>query len=92
MKFDKARNLVKLLLVMCVLLTLVSIFAEDSTAATPCAVLSILSFVGAIIVIALWCRCPHCGKHIYFGLFKAANCPKCKRNLISGAKTKRSSR
>ena len=90
MKFDKARNLVKLLLGMCIVACLASIIANDSSAqmASVFGMLSAVFFILAFIVIGLFCKCPNCGKRIYLGLFKAVNCPNCKRNLITGEKTK----
>ena len=83
MKFDKARNLVKFLLAMCLVFCVVGIAASGSQTGV------ISTFIStAFFVIAVYCRCPHCGKRIYLGLFKAVNCPKCRRNLITGAKTK----
>lgn len=90
MKFDKARNLVKLLLGMCIVSCLASIIANDNSAqmASVFGMLSAVFFVLAFIVIGLFCKCPNCGKRIYLGLFKAVNCPNCKRNLITGEKSK----
>ena len=94
MKFDKARNLVKLLLGMCIVSCLASIIANGNpkkkwaATASVFGMLSAVFFVLAFIVIGLFCKCPNCGKRIYLGLFKAVNCPNCKRNLITGEKSK----
>lgn len=88
MKFDKARNLVKLLLAMCIVFCMAGLFTSGTSLGAVSAVMSLLFFVMAFVVIALYCKCPNCGKHIYLGLFKAVNCPRCKRNLITGAKSK----
>ena len=90
MKFDKARNLVKLLLAMCIVFGIVSIAVNgtDSVMALYAPILSFVFFVLAFVVIFLYCRCPNCGKRVYLGLFKAMNCPRCRRNLITGEKSK----
>lgn len=90
MKFDKARNLVKLLLAMCIVFGIWSIVTNgtDSIMALYAPILSMLFFVLTFVVIFLYCRCPSCGKRVYLGLFKAVNCPKCRRNLLTGAKGK----
>lgn len=88
MKFDKARDLVKFLLAMCIVLCLAGIATSGSSAGGIAALLSAVFFVMAFVVIIAFCRCPHCGKRIYLGLFKAVNCPKCRRNLITGVKSK----
>lgn len=90
MKFDKARNLVKLLLGMCMVSCIIGVIAKDSNVqmSATLGILSIVFFVLSFVVIGLFCKCANCGKHIYLGLFKAVNCPNCKRNLITGEKTK----
>ena len=69
MKFDKARNLVKFLLAMCLVFCVVGIAASGSQTGVISTFISTAFFVTAFIVIAV-------------------NCPKCRRNLITGAKTK----
>ena len=86
MKFDKARNLVKLLLAMCIVFCTAGIITNGSQAGAISALISVLFFIMAFIVISLYRKCPNCGKRIYLGLFKAVNCPRCRRNLITGAK------
>lgn len=90
MKFDRARNLVKLLLVLCVVLcvTGVAMTNTGNAFASYSGIISIVCFVLAFVVVILYCRCPYCGKVIYLGLFKAVSCPHCRRNLTTGAKTK----
>lgn len=90
MKFDRARNLVKLLLVLCVLFAAAGVITNGGGTALPMysAVLSIVCFVLAFVVIFLYCKCPYCGKVIYLGLFKATHCPKCRRSFETGAKKK----
>lgn len=90
MKFDKARNLVKLLLAMCIVFGIWSIVTNgtDSIMALYAPILSMLLFVLTFVVIFMYCRCPNCGKRVYLGLFKAVNCPRCRRNLLTGAKSK----
>ena len=90
MKFDKARNFVKLLLAMCIVFGIVSIATNgtDSVMVVYAPILSPLFFVLTFVVIFLYCKCPNCGKRVYLGLFKAVNCPRCRRNLITGAKSK----
>lgn len=54
--------------------------------------LTIASFIGAIIMIVKYCRCPHCGKVIFFGMLAIRQCPRCRRNLFTGQKMKKSKR
>lgn len=88
MKFDKARNLVKLLFALCVVFCVVGIAmsGSESALALYCPILSLLFFALVFVVIFTYCKCQHCGKRVYLGLFKAVNCPQCGRNLITGEK------
>ena len=47
-------------------------------------------FVVTIVIIVRQCRCPHCGKIIFMGVLAVTACPKCKRNLTTGKKVKKS--
>ena len=90
MKFDKARNLVKFLLALCLLFGLAGIIISDKGLAFSVyfSLASMICFVLTFIVIALFCKCPYCGKVVYLGLFKATHCPKCRRNFETGVKKK----
>ena len=88
MKFDKARNLVKFLLAMCVVFCVVGIVTNGSGLGGLSLLFSMLFFVLSVVVILAYCKCPHCGKRIYLGLFRISDCPKCRHNLITGEKSK----
>lgn len=90
MKFDRARNLVKLLLALCVLFAAAGVIMNGGGSALPMylSLLSVVCFVLAFVVIFLYCKCPYCGKVVYLGLFKATHCPKCRRSFETGAKKK----
>ena len=47
-------------------------------------------FAAAGVVVFKQCRCPHCGKVIFLGVLAVTSCPKCKRNLTTGKKVKKS--
>ena len=47
------------------------------------------AMVSAVVVIYKFCRCPYCGKHIFFGVMNVKVCPACRRNLSNGKKTKK---
>ena len=42
-----------------------------------------------IYVMYKYCKCPHCGKHINMGLLAVEECPRCRRNLVTGKKGKK---
>ena len=87
MKFDKARDLVKVLMAACVVLLVMSLFSGGNPAVAAMeSIVSLVSLLLSFVIIALYCKCPYCGKHIYFGLLKAKYCPKCRRDLLTGTK------
>ena len=53
---------------------------------------TVLLFITLIYIIVRECRCPHCGKIIFFGALSATHCPRCKRSLTTGKKQKKSKR
>ena len=48
-----------------------------------------LIIAAVIYVMVKYCRCPHCGKRIMFGVLKITVCPSCRRSLITGKKAKK---
>ena len=46
-------------------------------------------FVTALVCVFKYCRCPSCGKVIFFGVLAVKDCPRCHRNLVTGKKTKK---
>ena len=46
-------------------------------------------FIGTIICVYQFCRCPYCGKHIMLGVLAVKDCPRCRRNLATGKKIKK---
>jgi hypothetical protein len=53
---------------------------------------TVLLFVTVIVITVRECRCPHCGKIIFFGALSATHCPRCRKSLSSGKKQKKSRR
>ncbi len=51
---------------------------------------TIILFVFTVYTIVHDCRCPHCGKIIFFGALNATHCPRCRRSLTTGKKQKKS--
>lgn len=54
--------------------------------------MSLVGLICTIYVMAKYCVCPHCGKHITMGLLAIENCPRCRRNLVTGKKGKKNKR
>ena len=53
---------------------------------------SFVALISTIYTMAKYCVCPHCGKHITMGLLAIENCPRCRRNLVTGKKGKKNKR
>ena len=51
---------------------------------------TVLLFIAIIYVDFKYCRCPSCGKVILLGVLAIKACPRCKRDLASGRKIKKS--
>ena len=52
------------------------------------ALTTVLIFV-LIYVLVKYCRCPYCGKLIILGVLAVTDCPRCRRNLTTGKKSKK---
>ena len=89
--FEYGRKIAKYLLVAAIALMAVGLFVTpaESTAQAVVMFAIIGLIVATIVVVYRFCRCPYCGKHIFFGILKVKVCPACKRNLASGKKTKK---
>ena len=51
---------------------------------------TLILFAACIVIVIKSCRCPHCKKVIFLGVLAVTSCPRCKRNLVSGRKVKKS--
>ena len=51
---------------------------------------TLLLFIAIIYFAVKYCRCPNCGKVIFIGVLAVDACPRCKRNLVTGRKMKKS--
>ena len=74
--------------VCCVLSVLAQFFSQSLVALFGGATL--ILFIATVVIIVRECRCPHCGKVIFLGVLAVTSCPKCKRNLTTGKKVKKS--
>jgi len=91
--FVYGRELVKKLLVMAVISGVATFLVRSNPSMQL--ILTLVSIVLVVIVfVTIYknCRCPHCGKVIFFGVLAVTTCPKCRRNLITGKKVKKSKR
>ena len=87
--FETGRSIVKILAILSVTTCVGSLMAGDGTPMQAVLAIATLALFASIFgVLFTLCRCPHCGKGIYFGVWTKTVCPHCKRNLSTGAKTK----
>ncbi len=89
--FVRGRELLKKLLISDVV-TAVLAFALQSnpTIMVLFSGATLLLFAAIIYIDIKYCRCPNCGKVIVLGVLAIQTCPRCKRNLVSGRKMKKS--
>ena len=88
MKFGAAKSASMGMLLSALVIGVSSIFMfeEGSSAYTGSAILIILLFVASLLIMFIWGRCPYCGKHLFYGLYKWKTCPKCRRELSANDK------
>ena len=88
--FVYGRDLVKKMMIVMVALCAASLLVPEGTLARTLLVcFSSAMFITAIVCIVRFCRCPHCGKVIFFGMLAIEKCPRCRYNLITGGKSKK---
>ena len=91
--FVYGRELMKKVLIAAVIFCVATIITKaNPTLNIACFVLAILSFVAVIYIDVKYCRCPHCGRVIFLGVLAVESCRKCRYNLITGKKVKKSKR
>ena len=89
-RFESGRQAAKILAILAAVSCVTSLLVGDGTPLQGALlVLTLTLFVSMFAVIALRCRCPHCGKTVIAGLWNATTCPRCRRSLTTGNKIKR---
>ena len=90
--FFEGRELLKKILVAALLTSVLSIVgrAFNPTMQLLFSGVTVILFVWAVFVVVRQCRCPYCGKIIFLGVLAVKTCPKCRRDLTSGKKVKKS--
>lgn len=89
MKFSKAASFSKTLMLISVVLCVLGLTmtgAEMTTIRTAASLTAMVLIIIAVAVVLRYCRCPHCGKRIFFGVAKVKYCPNCRRDLETGKK------
>ena len=92
-EFVYGRRMLKYTMSVSIVCCVATLIAQAGTSMhNICFVLAIASFAFAVYIIYRYCRCPHCKKVIFLGVLSINTCPKCKHNLITGKKVKKSKR
>ena len=89
--FVYGRDLIKKLLIGAVASCVLSLIVpQQSYYQIAFIALTVIIFITTIACLIKYCRCPHCGKVIFFGVLAVKQCPRCKYSLITGKKIKKS--
>lgn len=91
MKFKTAVKAINSLVIVSVVLCVSGLIVGDSNAAMRLVLTAaaLLLLITALIISLTFCRCPYCGKRIFFGAARVEYCPNCRRNLVTGKKGSR---
>ncbi len=90
-EFIYGRDLLKKDVIATVIFCALSIiFRANITLQGIFAAVTLILFAAGVYIVVKYCRCPHCRKVIFLGVLAVTACPRCKRNLVSGRKVKKS--
>lgn len=86
--FEDARSALRKTLAAAIICCVCSLFLPDSMAMLRLGLVctAIVFFIFTVYVLIKYCRCPKCHKQILFGALAVKNCPRCRRNLVTGKK------
>ena len=90
-KFEDGKKYSKGMLILAIgLLVAALLFGRDMGQWYAVSVLAAaVLFVCSIVVCVTFCRCPYCGRCIFFGVYTRSDCPHCHKDLHSGKKIKK---
>jgi DNA-directed RNA polymerase subunit RPC12/RpoP len=88
MKYSTATRVTKTLVICSVVFCAVGLFlgASNAPLRLTLTAAALLMLSAALIVTIVFCKCPYCGKRIFFGAATVVYCPNCHRNLETGKK------
>ena len=88
---EYGKKIIKVMLLLAFFCAAAALIYSSNTAFSLTAeIFAAVLAAGAIIAVFIYCRCPRCGKVIFFGFFKVTVFPKCKCDLRTGKKVKKS--
>ena len=90
--YERGRNIVRILVVLAIVMGVCALmFTKENSNQQLFLVLgSAACVIGVIVAARQLCVCPHCGKRIVNGVLVLKVCPKCKHDLLTGARVKKS--
>jgi hypothetical protein len=88
MKYSTATRVTKTLVICSVVFCAVGLLlgASNAPLRLTLTAAALLMLSAALIVTIVFCKCPYCGKRIFFGAATVVYCPNCHRNLETGKK------
>ena len=88
MKYSAATRVTKTLVICSVVFCAVGLLlgASNAPLRLTLTAAALLMLSAALIVTIVFCKCPYCGKRIFFGAATVVYCPNCHRNLETGKK------
>ena len=92
LNFERARNIIKGLLVLAAILCVVALVAGEGQFMAYATVVAAVLIVLAVFVMAVGMKCPYCGRAIIRKCLVVKSCPHCGRDLASGLKSKKKKR
>ena len=76
--YERGRNIVRVLVVLAIILGVSALMFTHENSREQM----------FLVIASALCVCPHCGKRIVSGVLVLRVCPKCKHDLLTGAKVK----
>ena len=92
MTFEKARKTASTMILIGIVITLFSMFTlpKGSVEYMLGAIVGIIMLGGAVLLCYIYCKCPHCGKHIMFQVLSVKKCPHCGKDVLKAPKKSKS--
>ncbi len=90
MNFEKARKIANTLIPIGMVIAIISVvlLPKDSPAYLSGSLIGIFIIIISISICVIWCKCPHCGKRIFFKVLSIKRCPHCNKLLSKPPKGK----
>ncbi len=89
--FEYGKRMSKYTLIAAVILCLAGLLLAPNNSMAQMVLMfaSLAAMVSTLVVMYRNCRCPYCGKHIMMGVLVVTSCPRCRRSLTTGKKSKK---